>query len=158
MEDIDDILAEVIGDDVIPTETRDLRRLTRAWVNERASPELMPYPQDVMERVMNRIRRQASRNFLLPFSSPSSSSSSYVVYPSHWEISTWCSSTRTDFSRRMMRMGVGRASRDGNWSGGSQDQFSTYHHPDRIGTIQVPGAILSKSSNRKGEIKIHSIF
>ena len=63
MGDIDDILADVTGDDVIPTETRDLRRLTRAWVNERASPELMPYPQDVMERVMNRIRRQVGRTF-----------------------------------------------------------------------------------------------
>lgn len=55
--DIDDILAEVDGQ-VIPQETLDLQALTRAWVSERVGPELMPYPEQLMERTMARIRRQ----------------------------------------------------------------------------------------------------
>lgn len=55
--DIDDILAEVDGD-VVPQETRDLHDLTRAWVNERCSPEVLPWPESLMERMMNRIRQQ----------------------------------------------------------------------------------------------------
>lgn len=55
--DIDDILAEVDGD-VVPQETRDLHDLTRAWVNERSSPEVLPWPASLMERMMDRIRQQ----------------------------------------------------------------------------------------------------
>lgn len=40
--DIDDILAEVDPViDTIPSETRDLQALTRAWVAERCAPELL---------------------------------------------------------------------------------------------------------------------
>ena len=55
--DIDDILAEVDRESV-PQETRDLQELTRAWVGERAAPELLPWPHSLMERMMDRIRRQ----------------------------------------------------------------------------------------------------
>lgn len=55
--DIDDILAEV-DDNVVPQETRDLQELTRAWVNERSSPEILPWPELLMERMMERIRQQ----------------------------------------------------------------------------------------------------
>ena len=55
--DIDDILAEVDGN-AIPQETRDLQELTRAWVNERSAPEILPWPEALMERVMSRIRKQ----------------------------------------------------------------------------------------------------
>ncbi|KAI4130143.1 MAG: hypothetical protein LQ347_003493 [Umbilicaria vellea] len=55
--DIDDILAEVDGD-VVPQETRDLHDLTRAWINERSSPEVLPWPESLMERMMDRIRQQ----------------------------------------------------------------------------------------------------
>ncbi|KAL8771892.1 MAG: hypothetical protein Q9209_002830 [Squamulea sp. 1 TL-2023] len=55
--DIDDILAEVSGDG-LPLETRDLQRLTRAWVTERSAPELLPWPSDLMERVLGRIHQQ----------------------------------------------------------------------------------------------------
>ena len=58
--DIDDILAEVSGDG-IPLETRDLQELTRAWVTERSAPELLPWPSDLMERVLRRIHQQASQ-------------------------------------------------------------------------------------------------
>ena len=55
--DIDDLLAEVSADS-IPRETRDLQELTRAWVAERVAPELLPYPEELMERVLERIRKQ----------------------------------------------------------------------------------------------------
>lgn len=55
--DIDDILAE-IDSDSIPQETRDLQELTRAWVAERVAPELLPWPEALMTRMTDRIRRQ----------------------------------------------------------------------------------------------------
>lgn len=55
--DIDDLLAEVSADSV-PRETRDLQELTRAWVAERVAPELLRYPEELMERALGRIRRQ----------------------------------------------------------------------------------------------------
>lgn len=55
--DIDDILADV-SRDAEPQESRDLQELTRAWVTERVAPEILPYPESLMERVLERIRRQ----------------------------------------------------------------------------------------------------
>ena len=55
--EIDDILAEVDGH-AIPQETRDLQELTRAWVTERSAPEILPWPESLMERVLERIRKQ----------------------------------------------------------------------------------------------------
>ncbi|KAF2808039.1 GINS complex, Sld5 component [Mytilinidion resinicola] len=55
--DIDDILAEALHVSA-PQETLDLQELTRAWVAERVAPELLPYPDALMERVLTRIRRQ----------------------------------------------------------------------------------------------------
>ncbi|KAF2195425.1 GINS complex, Sld5 component [Zopfia rhizophila CBS 207.26] len=55
--DIDDILAEVTAD-AVPQETCDLQELTRAWVTERVAPEILPYPDALMERVLERIRKQ----------------------------------------------------------------------------------------------------
>jgi GINS complex subunit 4 len=55
--DIDDLLAEVEVDST-PRETRDLQELTRCWVAERVAPEILPWPSDLMNRVLDRIRRQ----------------------------------------------------------------------------------------------------
>lgn len=55
--DIDGILAE-LDQDGLPQETRDLHELSRAWVTERSAPELLPWPASLMERVLDRIRRQ----------------------------------------------------------------------------------------------------
>lgn len=55
--DIDDLLAEVTVD-TTPRETRDLQELTRLWVAERVAPEILPWPSDLMDRVLDRIRRQ----------------------------------------------------------------------------------------------------
>lgn len=55
--DIDDLLAEVTVD-TSPQETRDLQELTRSWVAERVAPELLPWPLDLMDRVLERIRQQ----------------------------------------------------------------------------------------------------
>ncbi|TDZ30145.1 DNA replication complex GINS protein SLD5 [Colletotrichum spinosum] len=61
--DIDDILREV--DPVshsIPSETRDLQALTRAWVAERSAPELLEWPANgLFERVNDRIKRQIEK-------------------------------------------------------------------------------------------------
>lgn len=57
--DIDDILAEVDGH-AIPEETRDLQELTRAWVTERSAPEILPWPNALIERVLERIRKQVA--------------------------------------------------------------------------------------------------
>lgn len=55
--DIDDILASVSGPR-IPQRTLDLQALTRAWVAERTAPELLPYPTELIDRVMDRLRKQ----------------------------------------------------------------------------------------------------
>jgi GINS complex subunit 4 len=55
--DIDDILAD-IDQNAVPQETKDLQTLTRAWVAERVAPELLPYPEELMERILERIARQ----------------------------------------------------------------------------------------------------
>jgi GINS complex subunit 4 len=55
--DIDDLLAEVAVDST-PQESRDLQELTRAWVVERTAPEILNWPEELMERVLERIRRQ----------------------------------------------------------------------------------------------------
>ena len=60
--DIDDLLAEVSAD-AVPKETRDLQELTRAWVAERMAPELLPWPEELMERMLERIRKQVHPPF-----------------------------------------------------------------------------------------------
>ncbi|MCJ1227317.1 GINS complex subunit [Toensbergia leucococca] len=55
--DIDDILAEV-DSHIVPQETRDLQELTRLWVTERSAPEILQWPETLMERIMDRIRQQ----------------------------------------------------------------------------------------------------
>lgn len=58
--DIDDILASVDRGDVSSPESAafDHQLLTRFWVAERGVSELLPWPAPLMERVMNRVRRQ----------------------------------------------------------------------------------------------------
>lgn len=58
MDDIADILASVSGGPLIPQATLDLQALTRAWVNERTAPELLPYPADLVDRTMGRVAKQ----------------------------------------------------------------------------------------------------
>ena len=62
--DIDDILAGV-DHNVLPQETQDLQELTRAWVAERSAPEILPWPTSLMERILDRIRRQVSLSLKL---------------------------------------------------------------------------------------------
>jgi GINS complex subunit 4 len=57
---IDDILASVSNTERIPQRTSDLQALTRAWVAERCAPELLPYPEELIDRVMERIKMQVS--------------------------------------------------------------------------------------------------
>jgi GINS complex subunit 4 len=55
--DIDDLLAEVAVD-ATPQESRDLQELTRAWVAERTAPEILSWPEELMERILGRVGRQ----------------------------------------------------------------------------------------------------
>ena len=55
--DIDDLLAEVAVD-LTPQESLDLQELTRTWVAERTAPEVLTWPEELMDRVLERIRRQ----------------------------------------------------------------------------------------------------
>ena len=57
--DIDDLLAEVSVDST-SQETRDLQELTRCWVAERVAPEVLPWPAELMDRILGRIERQVS--------------------------------------------------------------------------------------------------
>jgi len=61
MDDIADILASVSGGPLIPQATLDLQALTRAWVNERTAPELLPYPAELVDRTMHRVAKQVLR-------------------------------------------------------------------------------------------------
>lgn len=54
---IDDILAEA-GANAINQQTQDLQDLSRAWVIERSAPEILPWPDSLMERVLERIHQQ----------------------------------------------------------------------------------------------------
>ncbi|KAK0790769.1 GINS complex subunit [Friedmanniomyces endolithicus] len=58
-DDIADILASVSAPS-ISQRTLDLQALTRAWVAERTAPELLPYPTELVERVMERLGKQIS--------------------------------------------------------------------------------------------------
>lgn len=57
--EIDEILAEA-QQVALPQGTRDLQALTRAWVTERSAPELLPWPAQLMDRVLDRIGGQVS--------------------------------------------------------------------------------------------------
>lgn len=73
--DISDILADVSRlpaaylDDSTSTShlsdgqstVNDYQRLVRVWISERAAPALLPYPTDLISRVMSRVREQISR-------------------------------------------------------------------------------------------------
>lgn len=57
--DISDILASVTKDHPSTSHNEsDLQRLTRSWVAERSSPELLPYPSDLMHRMTSRLSAQ----------------------------------------------------------------------------------------------------
>jgi len=55
--DIDDILAD-LDRSYIAQESADLQSLTRSWVAERVAPELLPWPEELMDRVLGRIAKQ----------------------------------------------------------------------------------------------------
>ncbi|KAL1846638.1 GINS complex subunit [Paecilomyces lecythidis] len=58
--DIDDILASVDRDNYSSPESTalDHQQLTRYWVAERAVSELLPWPAPLMDRMMERVRKQ----------------------------------------------------------------------------------------------------
>ena len=68
--EIDDIL-ESLEDDVLHSEDKDLKALTRAWVTERSAPEVLPWPTELMDRVLTGIHEQVCVQTVL-HSAPSS--------------------------------------------------------------------------------------
>jgi hypothetical protein len=63
--DIDDILATVDRDNFTSPESTalDHQQLTRLWVAERAVSQLLPWPGQLMERMMERVRKQVRLYF-----------------------------------------------------------------------------------------------
>ncbi|OQV07262.1 hypothetical protein CLAIMM_11720 [Cladophialophora immunda] len=71
--DISDILADVSRSQTYSTTSShpysssdtdtftDHQLLTRAWISERCAPDLLPYPTELMTRVMSRVQSQISR-------------------------------------------------------------------------------------------------
>ena len=60
--DIDDILHSIsYPSPTVSPETIDLHALSRAWVAERVAPELLSWPGELIDRVMDRIRTQIER-------------------------------------------------------------------------------------------------
>ncbi|KAL2434789.1 hypothetical protein ABEF95_007377 [Exophiala dermatitidis] len=68
--DISDILAEVSRPNNANSQSQpysdtdaftDHQLLTRAWTSERCAPELLPYPSDLLDRVMARIQAQITK-------------------------------------------------------------------------------------------------
>jgi GINS complex subunit 4 len=57
IDDIDDILASVDPENSSDTEL-DHQQLTRFWVAERAVSDLLPWPGPLMDRLMERVRKQ----------------------------------------------------------------------------------------------------
>jgi GINS complex subunit 4 len=60
--DIDDILAD-LDRDAAPQDYQDLQAFTRAWVTERVAPELLPWPENLVGRIMGRIGKQVCSLF-----------------------------------------------------------------------------------------------
>ncbi|QSZ33786.1 hypothetical protein DSL72_005358 [Monilinia vaccinii-corymbosi] len=63
--DIDEFLNDPFEDSLRPrnsnTPEADLQALTRAWVNERGAPEILPWPNNLIERVTERIKKQIEK-------------------------------------------------------------------------------------------------
>ncbi|KAF2218379.1 hypothetical protein BDZ85DRAFT_245395 [Elsinoe ampelina] len=57
--DIDDILSTLSP--TLPPSQQDLHLLTRAWTTERLSPELLPYPSALIQRITTRLASQITR-------------------------------------------------------------------------------------------------
>lgn len=79
--DIDDILASVDRDHVTSPESASLdhQLLTRFWVAERAVSELLPWPGGLMERMMERVRRQVRHLFMCYIINPESKVSGWLT-------------------------------------------------------------------------------
>ena len=64
--DISDILTSVSTEPARSAQSRDLQALTRAWVNERVAPEVLPWPEELMVRVMRGVSKLVSfENFFV---------------------------------------------------------------------------------------------
>ena len=57
MDDIDDILSS-FDSQVLPTGIQDLNDLTKHWIAERGAPEILPFQEALVDRIMQRIRQQ----------------------------------------------------------------------------------------------------
>lgn len=128
--DIDDILASVDAQ-AIPQETRDLHDLTRAWVAERAAPEILPWPESLMDRTMERIQRQVSNKPAYRFSSAIAVSTLVL------RVST----ARTNQQSSKGGVPIDRARGDADGEHGSQGEFRPHRAPDGTRAVQIPRAV-----------------
>ena len=119
-DDIQDILASVSAP-TIPQRTLDLQALTRAWVNERTAPELLPYPTSLVERVMDRVTKQVDLK------------------------------QERGVIEVLTIIKVDRNNRRDDWNDGPQSEFHAGDPSNRTGAIQVPHSIVSTSENSQGK-------
>ncbi|KAK6438434.1 GINS complex subunit [Oleoguttula sp. CCFEE 5521] len=82
--DISDILASV-SSPTTHANTLDLQALTRAWVNERSAPELLPYPADLIARVSGRLSAQILKIESLTSTNNPGLKSTLVIYQTELE-------------------------------------------------------------------------
>lgn len=127
--DIDDILASVSGPR-IPQRTLDLQALTRAWVNERTAPELLPYPTELIDRVLERLRMQVSRR-----------------HPLHQKIRN---RRKKESILKTNPAQVDRNRRRNDRRHEPKKQFLAYSHANRTRAIQVPTTKFIAKSDCKG--------
>jgi len=113
--DIDDILAD-LDHEHVPQESQDLQSLTRSWVAEPVAPELLPWPEELMDRVLARIAKQVCHN-----------RRKRIVAP-----------------KLTLEVLLDRSHRRPNWFHGPKNQFQTHHSSDGIRTIQIFGEIVSE--------------
>jgi GINS complex subunit 4 len=67
--EIDDILAEFDAS-APPTAQQDVKELTRYWIAERSAPEILPFQEPLLERLMERIRQQVHIQLLFLHPTP----------------------------------------------------------------------------------------
>ena len=108
--DISDILADATSH--IPSRSQkesDHIALTRAWVNERNAPEILPWPTELIDRVMDILRSQV-----------------IITIQRHCLYKELTASADRKGRRQFQRYRSGK-------------QFQEHHSPDRAGKIQISG-------------------
>jgi GINS complex subunit 4 len=108
--DISDILADVHSSSLSPQEQLastahlDHQQLTRLWISERTCPDILPWPTELMQRVMARVQAQITRiedlaAGIVPTNMPGHSGSGSGTGTGNQNLNLTLSILQTDLSR-----------------------------------------------------------